>query len=48
MDSSRAEVCSGEVPCLEGRWAERDSFSTCGEGREGGISKCWRVGNYVE
>ena len=30
MDSSRAEVCSGEVPCLEGRRAEGDSFSTCG------------------
>ena len=28
MDSSRAEVCSGEVPCLEGRRAEGDSFST--------------------
>ena len=30
MDSSRAEVCSGEVPCLEGRRAEGDSFSTWG------------------
>ena len=29
IDSSRAEVCSGEVPCLEGRRAEGDSFSTC-------------------
>ena len=28
IDSSRAEVCSGEVPCLEGRRAEGDSFST--------------------
>ena len=28
MDSSRAEVCSGEVPCLEGRRADGDSFST--------------------
>lgn len=28
MDSSRAEVCSGEVPCLLGRRASRDSFST--------------------
>lgn len=28
MDSSRADVCSGEVPCLDGRWAEGDSFST--------------------
>ena len=28
MDSSRAEVCSGDVPCLEGRRAEGDSFST--------------------
>lgn len=27
MDSSRTEVCSGDVPCLEGSWA-RDSFST--------------------
>lgn len=34
MDSSRAEVCSGEVPCLEGRRADGDSFSTC-EGVEG-------------
>ena len=39
MDSSRAEVCSGEVPCLEGRCAERDSFSTYWEGgRGGGVS----------
>lgn len=30
MDSSRTDVCSGEVPCLEGSWAVRDSFSTCG------------------
>lgn len=29
MDSSRAEVCSGGVPFLEGRRAEGDSFSTC-------------------
>ncbi len=29
MDSSSAVVCSGEVPCLEGRAAARDSFSTC-------------------
>lgn len=29
MDSSRMDVCSGEVPCLEGSWA-RGSFSTCG------------------
>ena len=29
MDSSRAEVCSGEVPFLEGSIAEGDSFSTC-------------------
>jgi len=29
MDSSSAEVCSGEVPCLEGRRADGDSFSTC-------------------
>lgn len=28
MDSSRIEVCSGVVPCLEGSWA-RASFSTC-------------------
>jgi hypothetical protein len=28
MDSSRAEVCSGEVPCFEGRRAEGVSFST--------------------
>ena len=28
MDSSSAEVCSGEVPCLEGRRAEGVSFST--------------------
>jgi hypothetical protein len=27
MDSSRTDVCSGEVPCLEGSSA-RDSFST--------------------
>ena len=27
MDSSSAEVCSGEVPCLLGSWA-RVSFST--------------------
>lgn len=27
MDSSRADVCSGEVPCLLGSWA-RVSFST--------------------
>lgn len=27
MDSSRTDVCSGEVPCFEGSWA-RDSFST--------------------
>ena len=33
MDSSRAEVCSGEVPCLEGRSADGDSFSTW-RGRE--------------
>lgn len=33
MDSSRAEVCSGEVPCLEGRRAEGVSFSTCVERR---------------
>ena len=32
MDSSRAEVCSGEVPCLEGNKAEGDSFSTCEDG----------------
>jgi len=30
MDSSSAEVCSGEVPCFDGRRAEGDSFSTCG------------------
>jgi len=29
MDSSSAVVCSEEVPCLEGRAAARDSFSTC-------------------
>ena len=34
MDSSRAEVCSGEVPFLEGRRAEGDSFSTCKGGSE--------------
>ena len=34
MDSSRAVVCSGEVPCLEGREAARDSFSTCEGERE--------------
>ena len=28
MDSSRAEVCSGDVPCLDGNAAARDSFST--------------------
>lgn len=27
MDSSRAEVCSGEVPCLDGKLV-RSSFST--------------------
>lgn len=27
IDSSRIEVCSGVVPCLEGSWA-RCSFST--------------------
>ncbi len=27
IDSSSAEVCSGDVPCLEGSWA-RCSFST--------------------
>lgn len=27
MDSSRADVCSGDVPCLDGSWAF-DSFST--------------------
>ena len=37
MDSSRAEVCSGEVPCFEGRRAEGDSFSTC-KGGEGSAS----------
>lgn len=30
MDSSSADVCSGEVPLLEGRRAEGDSFSTFG------------------
>lgn len=30
MDSSRAEVCSGDVPCLAGIEA-RTSFSTCAE-----------------
>ena len=34
MDSSSAEVCSGEVPFLEGSMAEGDSFSTC-KGGEG-------------
>ena len=29
MDSSRTEVCSGDVPCFEGSWAVRTSFSTC-------------------
>jgi hypothetical protein len=29
IDCSSAEVCSGEVPCLEGRVALRGSFSTC-------------------
>ena len=28
IDSSSAEVCSGEVPCLLGNCASRDSFST--------------------
>lgn len=28
IDSSRADVCSGEVPCFDGRRAEGDSFST--------------------
>jgi hypothetical protein len=28
IDSSSAEVCSGDVPCLEGIWASRCSFST--------------------
>ena len=28
MDSSKAEVCSGDVPCFEGREAARSSFST--------------------
>ena len=30
MDSSRADVCSGEVPFLDGNAAARDSFSTYG------------------
>ena len=29
IDSSSAVVCSGEVPCLDGSAAARDSFSTC-------------------
>ena len=29
IDSSRAEVCSGDVPSLKGSWASRCSFSTC-------------------
>jgi hypothetical protein len=28
IDSSSADVCSGDVPCLEGIWASRCSFST--------------------
>ena len=39
MDSSRAEVCSGEVPFLEGRRAEGDSFSTCWDGKGGGSAR---------
>lgn len=49
MDSSRAEVCSGEVPLLEGRRAEGDSFSTCEGGNWSACGRaCFGCGDVVE
>lgn len=30
MDSSKTDVCSGDVPCLDGSCADRVSCSLCG------------------
>lgn len=49
MDSSKAEVCSGEVPLLEGRRAEGDSFSTCEGGKRSAYGQaCFGCGDVVE
>lgn len=51
MDSSRAEVCSGEVPCLEGKLV-RSSFSTWRDIQSvvglGAIRCAWPTHSYLE